>query len=200
MKKFLLILAAFLSINAFAQEQTESSNQIRLQVGYSAPSIDGNSKGGTDKGMNFKLSDDFFVTKNRNWFIGFGVNYLRSSFDNIGVDDVSADIYSLTFRSGWKASLNTKFDAWGVIECGPAYMQSRHQYHGNRFRTQSPTVVAGLEVGLDYNVSDSFALSLSCGTNKYGNNALQHGSTPSVSSSPLNFNSTQINCGFVVKF
>lgn len=202
MRRFLLlIIFNIVFCSVFGQTPDSNKYSIRLQSGYALSSPDGSSLSGLNSGWNTKLSLDSRIGRSENWFVGVGLDYLRTSFSNLPLSNVDADAYSLSWRTGWQTKLiSDKVSAWGVVECGVAYMQSRHQYSGNRYRTNKSVPMIGAEIGVDYNFCNTMALSLSYGFTKYGNDNLRHGSFDYSSSKQLNFNPSMLSLGFKISF
>lgn len=192
MKKYIIVLFCLIITNIQAQNYNDAQHRILFQSCYSIGNEGNEYHYGMNDGFQLKLSSDWRITTTKKWFAGVGLNYLRSSFDHLTSNTIGFDIYSLTCRSGWESLIVNNVVLRGVIECGPAYMQSRHQYDGTRYRTSNPTVMMGIEVGAEYIIKKNLGLNISCGISRYGNDNLQHGSSSSSLHLPL------LACPFIV--
>lgn len=201
MKHYLLVLCIIIvCFQVSAQSSKNSAYCLKFQSGYASKSLKGNGASGLDAGANFRLSLDRGITHDGFGYIGLGLGYVRSEFANILHSNINADINYLSVRGGWIAPITQKIDIGGTLECGPAYMQSRHQYNNARYRTKNNTIMIGIEVNVDYYISEHWGVSASYGVTKFGNDNLQYKDSPSCSVKPLNFCPTNLNLGLFFHF
>lgn len=194
MKYILLIFMSLFCLKSIGQEE-ERFWRIGVHTGYVLPTTK-DSEASLNEGLNIHINADCNLSGNNFWRQGFGANYIRSSFSNIGFPyDISADIYSISWRNSWRAKVYKNLFIWGAIESGPAYMQSRHQYQEKRIRTKRMTVMVGIEVGIDFKLSETIDANISYGIQRFGNDNLQYGSNPSISPSALYIAPSFINFG-----
>lgn len=193
-KYSIISLLCMISFSLQAQTTSDSQTRVSFQTGYVRGSSGGSSSYKINDGMQFKLSSDWKIANSNKWFAGFGLSYLRTSIDHLAPQSIAFDAYSLTFRGGWEATIAKNLLLRGVIESGPAYMQSRHQYDGARYKTYKPTVMLGIEVGAEYQLTKSLGLNASFGVTRYGNDNLQHDGV-SVLNKPLYINPISYSIG-----
>ena len=184
---------------AIAQAE-EGKSVLRLQGGYTFESAKTNAA--LNDGTAFKLSLDEYLSKSHSWFVGFGAQYQRTSFNGLSTaGEISADVYAFTFRSGYEfLTIGDNLSMWGAVEAGAGLMQSRHAYEGARYRLKKATTVVGLELGVNYRLTDRLGISAIWNGMRYGNDNLQHGFSPATLSKASVFSTSTVGIGISITF
>lgn len=118
---------------------------VQMNAGYVFPSLfrGGSRKKGTDDGYSFSISYDRQYADSSTFIMGSAFTYANLDICGEGNRNHNGDFWSYGGRWGCRGEATRWLDFSVVSEVGIAYLQSRHEIDGARYKSRPSLYVAG---------------------------------------------------------